>query len=468
MKKKRKILNSFKTKVTLLLILAMILSAGLCNFLIYKYALESQFNQLREKLMIIAQTTALSIDGDLISQIPLEREGVNSEPFKIIFKRLQEIKKVDPILKYVYTMAKTDKPGILQFIVDADADRHKEQSGEVVSFPGDKYDASRFSEMMKAFDGPAADKKLGTDEWGVLLSGYAPIYNSKGKAVAMIGVDIKADDVFALQKGFHEREIVILILGIIFSLIVGTLFSDKIMRRMQKLVEGTHRIRAGDFKYQVRVGGRDEISELAHDFNIMAKSLYLSNKKMHKYFYRAMQALIRVLEAKDAYTVGHSDRVAEYAEKIALKMQLPEDEVDLIRDASRLHDIGKLGIQKTVLDKKGKLTEEEWNIIKEHPVIGEDILKPVVFDKQMLAVVRYHHERYDGTGYPDQLKGADINRLASIISVADSYDAMTSDRAYRKALNKKEALAELDKGKRKQFDPMIADVFIQLLQEEGS
>ncbi|MBU1996884.1 MAG: HD domain-containing protein, partial [Candidatus Omnitrophica bacterium] len=444
----------------------LILSAGLCNLLLYKYALDSQFNQLREKLMIIAQTATLSIDGDLLMKIPLNRQGVNSEAFKIILKKLQKIKKVDPILKYVYTMTQTDKPGVLQFIVDADTDMDESKDGEIVSFPGDKYDASRFSEMMKAFDGPAADKKMGTDEWGVLLSGYAPIYDSKGKAVAIIGVDINADDVYAVQKGFHQREIVILILGIILSLIVGTLFSNTIMQRIKKLAEGTQRIREGDFKHQVRVGGRDEISELAHDFNIMAKSLFLSNKKTHKYFYRAMQSLIRVLEAKDAYTAGHSDRVAEYAEKIALKMELPEAEVDLIKDSSRLHDIGKLGIQKTILNKKDRLTDEEWNVIREHPVLGEEILKPVVFDKQMLAVVRYHHERYDGTGYPDKLKGDEINRLASIISVADAYDAMTSDRAYRKGLNKKEALVELEKGKGKQFDPKVSDIFIQLLREE--
>ncbi|MBU0468151.1 MAG: HD domain-containing protein [Candidatus Omnitrophica bacterium] len=416
--------------------------------------------------MIIAQTATLSIDGDLLMKIPLNRQGVNSEAFKIILKKLQKIKKVDPILKYVYTMTQTDKPGVLQFIVDADTDMDESKDGEIVSFPGDKYDASRFSEMMKAFDGPAADKKMGTDEWGVLLSGYAPIYDSKGKAVAIIGVDINADDVYAVQKGFHQREIVILILGIILSLIVGTLFSNTIMQRIKKLAEGTQRIREGDFKHQVRVGGRDEISELAHDFNIMAKSLFLSNKKTHKYFYRAMQSLIRVLEAKDAYTAGHSDRVAEYAEKIALKMELPEAEVDLIKDSSRLHDIGKLGIQKTILNKKDRLTDEEWNVIREHPVLGEEILKPVVFDKQMLAVVRYHHERYDGTGYPDKLKGDEINRLASIISVADAYDAMTSDRAYRKGLNKKEALVELEKGKGKQFDPKVSDIFIQLLREE--
>ena len=466
MKRKRTFLNSFKTKVTLLLILAMILSAGLCNLLLYKYALDSQFNQLREKLMIIAQTAALAIDGDLLVQVPLNKQGIESEPFKRTLEKLQEIKKVDSTLKYIYTMAKTDKPGTWQFIVDADFEAANTEGEIVTSYPGEEYDATRFPEMLKAFDQSSADMEISDDEWGTFLSGYAPVRDSNGGAIAMIGVDINADDVYAMQEGFHHRELLILFLGIILSLIVGTVFSDRITRRIKRLVEGTHRIREGDFKHQVRVGGRDEIRELAHNFNIMAKSLFLSNKKMHKYFYRAMDSLVRVLEAKDAYTMGHSDRVAEYAEKIAKGMDLPKEEVDLIKEASRLHDIGKLAVQTSILNKDGALTDEEWSAIREHPVLGENFLKPVVFDKQMLAMVRYHHERYDGSGYPDQLKGEDINRLARIVSVADSYDAMTSDRAYRKALSKDTALDQLEKGKGKQFDPEITDIFIKLMKEE--
>ena len=442
----------------------MILVGGLCNVFIYKYALDSQFEQLREKLMIIAQMAALSIDGDMLMRIPLNKEGMNTQPYRVVLELLHSIKRIDPILKYVYTMAKTDTEGIWQFIVDPDA--AELESEGITSFPGDEYDASRFSEMMKAFDGPSADRELEVDEWGALLSGYAPIRDRMGKPVAMIGVDIMADDVYAIQKEVHKREILILAAGVIFSVILGWLFSDKITRRVKKLVEGTKRIKDGDFRHQVRVGGQDEISELAHYFNIMAKSLFLSRRKMHKYFYRAMQSLVRVLEAKDVYTMGHSDRVAEYVEKIALRIHFHVDEIEVLVDAARLHDIGKLGIQKTILNKNGKLTEDEWKVIKEHPIIGEDILRSVVFDKQMLAMVRYHHERYDGTGYPDGLKGKDINIFAHIIAVADAYDAMTSDRAYRRAFSKEEALKELVKGKGKQFNPEIADAFIRLLHEE--
>ena len=461
-KKMISILNKFRTKVTLILIFSMIFSAGLCNIFIYKYTYDAQFDLLREKLMIIASTAALSIDSDLFSKVPLRKNGINSKEFKIINSQLQKIKKVDSSLKYVYTMVETSEYGVLKFVVDPDASELEDEGA--TSFPGDEYDATRFPEMLKAFDGASADTELGIDEWGVLLSGYAPILDNYGKAVGIIGVDVAADDVYEIQKALNIRIIYMLIFGVIFSLIAGTLLSNKIADRLDKLIEGTRRIKDEDFKYQVNIGGKDEISELAHSFNIMAKSLYLSRKKTHKYFYRAMQSLVRVLEAKDVYTLGHSDRVADYAERIAVKMKLSGEKIEMIKDAAYLHDIGKIGIQKTILNKKGALTTPEWDEIKMHTILGEDILRPVVFDKKMLNIVKYHHERYDGTGYPDKLKGKEIDLFAQIVSVADSYDAMTSNRAYKKAIDENEAIGEIYKGRGRQFNPKVVDAFIDLMQ----
>lgn len=455
--------RTFRARVTFVLVLAIIFVAGACNLFIYKYALDSQFQQLREKLMIIAQTAALSIDADLLMKIPLNKEGIRSEAYQDILKKMIEFKQVDPTLKYVYTMKETDKDGVWQFIVDPDA-AELEAEG-ITSYPGDTYDITRFPEMVKSLNGPSADMKLGFDEWGAILSGYAPIRDTSGKTVGIIGVDINAEDVRLIQWEVHKREALILLFGIVLALALGFVLSERMTRRLNTLVEGTRRIKDGDFRYQVKVKGGDEISELAHAFNMMSKSLFLSRKKMHKYFYRVMQSLVRILEAKDVYTSGHSDRVADYAARIALRLGLPDDEIDLLKDAARLHDIGKLGIQKAILNKKEKLTEEEWKIIQEHPVTGADILRPVVFDKQMLAIVRYHHERYDGTGYPDRLTGNAISRLTRIISIADAYDAMTSERPYRKSLTPDQAIMELKTGRGVQFDPEITDVFIQCLRD---
>jgi len=320
--------------------------------------------------------------------------------------------------------------------------------------------------MLKAFDGPAADRRFQMDKWGVTLSGYAPIRDSNGEAVAMIGVDMAADDVYLLQQRVHKREIAVVALGLVVSLFLGAFLSKRMSSRIEQLLEGTKRVADGDFRHQVRVAGHDEVSQLAHAFNIMSRCLFISRKKTHKYFYRAMQSLVRILESKDVYTRGHSDRVTDYAGKIAVELNFSEDDLELLKDAARLHDIGKLTIPNSILNKEGRLTEEEWDVIKKHPAVGADILKPVVFDKQMLSVVRYHHERNDGTGYPDQLKGKDIDLFTAVISVADAYDAMTSDRPYRKALTKEQALIELEECKGSQFSPQAVEALQRVLLKE--
>lgn len=158
-------LNSFKVKVTLVVIFAMLFAASLSNFLVSKFALDAQFQQLRDKLMIIAQTAAVAVEPEVLRSIPLNREGINTVQYKTITDKLNQIKSVNPAIRYIYTMSKTDKEGICRFIVDPDLFLEA-KTKKVISYPGDKYDATRFPDMLKAFDAPSADKKLGTDEWG--------------------------------------------------------------------------------------------------------------------------------------------------------------------------------------------------------------------------------------------------------------------------------------------------------------
>ena len=173
---------------------------------------------------------------------------------------------------------------------------------------------------------------------------------------------------------------------------------------------------------------------------------------------------MRILEAKDAYTMGHSERVAEYSKEIALEMGFSQEKAETVRRAGELHDIGKLVIDERIINKKGNLTDEEWKIVKDHPIVAEEVLRPVFIDEEMLAMVRSHHERYDGTGYPDKIKGDSINIFAQIISVADSYDAMTSRRSYREALSKEEAIEQLKKNSGTQFNTQVVKAFLKVLE----
>jgi len=179
-----------------------------------------------------------------------------------------------------------------------------------------------------------------------------------------------------------------------------------------------------------------------------------------------LMALVSAIEAKDSYTQQHSSRVTEYASKIALRMACDHDDLQRLRSLAPLHDIGKIGVSDNILNKPGRLTDEEFNHIKAHPLIGVNIVSPLGLNPEELAVIRNHHERWDGRGYPDQLKGLEIPRLARILAVADAFDAMNSDRAYRKALPPAVCLEELRNGRGSQFDPDVVAAALDVLGPE--
>ncbi len=190
------------------------------------------------------------------------------------------------------------------------------------------------------------------------------------------------------------------------------------------------------------------------------------SERIRSDFFNAVTALAQALEAKDKYTSGHSQRVAEVSSTIARQLGMAGDRIEKIRTAALIHDIGKIGVNESVLNKPGRLTDEEYKHIRLHSQTAERILKPITQDDEILSMVRHHHERYDGKGYPDGLSGDAQNqdRLPfnwSIISLADAYDAMSSDRPYRKALPPDQVLQEIKRNTGSQFDPVVVDAFFK-------
>ncbi len=181
---------------------------------------------------------------------------------------------------------------------------------------------------------------------------------------------------------------------------------------------------------------------------------------INQVYVRSIDALIKALEAKDYYTRGHSQRVTMYSVAIGKAMGLPGERVDLLRQASVLHDLGKIGVREEILNKPGRLTEEEFKEITLHPGVAVNILEPIPYFKPLLPAILHHHERFDGKGYPDRLAGEDIPLESRIMAIADTFDAMTSTRAYRKALSLEAANAEIVKCSGTQFDPDIVPVFM--------
>lgn len=199
---------------------------------------------------------------------------------------------------------------------------------------------------------------------------------------------------------------------------------------------------------------------------VIAQYTYMLRTNERKALLNSIMHIVKIVEAKDVYTAGHSVRVAEYSEKIARKLKLNEYDIEILKNIANLHDIGKIQIDLSILNKTEKLTSEDWSEIKKHPIVGFEIVKEITFLKDNADAILYHHERYDGSGYPFGIKDERIPLFAKIVSVADSYDAMTTDRPYRKALNIYEAIDELKRNIGKQFDGNVCSKMLEILSEE--
>ena len=207
-------------------------------------------------------------------------------------------------------------------------------------------------------------------------------------------------------------------------------------------------------------------AELEKKVDEQTLELRMQQQQISELFVETVTALSEAVDAKDRYTSGHSKRVAEYARMIAQRMGKSKEVQEEVYRAGLLHDVGKIRIPAGIINKAGKLTDEEYDIIKIHPVTGYHILKGIAGNSHIAIAAKYHHERYDGKGYPNGLEGENIPELARILGVADAYDAMASDRSYRKAMPQDIIRNEIVKGRGTQFDPVIADVMLQMIDED--
>jgi len=211
----------------------------------------------------------------------------------------------------------------------------------------------------------------------------------------------------------------------------------------------------------------ENLDFIAHTASVAINN-QLKSIEIEKSYFNTMRALAAAVEAKDRYTRGHSDRVKTYAVELATRLGLPGETISTIEYACLLHDIGKIGIPDYIIQKDRDLTEEEYRTIMEHPAKGEGIIQVIPFLEPARPIIRHHHERFDGTGYPDGIKAKEIELGARIIAIADTYDAMTTERPYRGPLPKDHVISVLKEQKGKQFDPELVDIFVKYLLERGN
>ncbi len=250
------------------------------------------------------------------------------------------------------------------------------------------------------------------------------------------------------------------------ALVAAAVFARLLANPIKRLADATRSFSRGDFSARVEVRSITEVGELADRFNHMAADLedYIRRLKQaaaenNELFLGTARALASAIDAKDPYTRGHSVRVNRYSVILARYHGLSEPDIADIHVASLLHDVGKIGVDDAILKKPGKLTPEEFEVMKLHTVIGANIMAPIRQMKRLLPGLRSHHERWTGAGYPDGLKGDEIPLMARIIAVADTFDAMTTDRPYQKAKGFEEAVARLNELKGSGFDEHIVESF---------
>ena len=292
--------------------------------------------------------------------------------------------------------------------------------------------------------------------YGALLS----TWTMRGIQFGFLAVQLNAD---ALLSSVTQ---VRLILTLIFTgaawvtLLVGTATASLLTRPIDQLVRSMRAVSAGDLRHRARVASRDEIGYLAQTFNEMTASLEEKTAALEETTFASMEALARAIDARDSSTFGHSARVAAISLEIADEMHLSASDREALRRGALLHDIGKIGVEDKVLRKAGPLSDAEADDMREHPRIGHDMLKGLRFLQPSLPGVLYHHERWDGTGYPTGLRGAAIPLAVRILSVADVFDALTSDRPYRQGLSSDSVIAAIRAESGLQFDPDVVTAFL--------
>jgi putative nucleotidyltransferase with HDIG domain len=269
--------------------------------------------------------------------------------------------------------------------------------------------------------------------------------------------------VFLPMAQFKRSFLLVTLLALLVVLILSVSQIRLNLIPLGKLQEGTRRIADGDFHSRVTVESRDEFDDLARSFNSMAAQIEKQFKDLKELDLGTLTALARAIDAKSSWTSGHSERVTETAMEIGREVGLSRTELDVLNRGGLLHDVGKIGVPESVLDKPGKLTDEEMTQIREHVEIGRRILEPVPGLAECMPIVVQHHEWFDGGGYPKGLAGDEISLYARIFAVADCFDAMISDRPYRSGLPVDQVLQILRDGTGKQFDPQVMDAFFRIV-----
>jgi HAMP domain-containing protein len=396
-------------------------------------------------LLNIARTGALLVDGD-VHQSVVESGRNDTAEYARLHRELARIEETNQLADPVYTLSNVERE-MARFAVISNG---REPVGKEYRL------APAIQPILRRVldQGVAAYTDVYTNEHGTWITAFAPIRDSSGRTVAALDVDFRADVYLGELAGVRRRLYLHSAAAAVLALGAGLLVARHITRPLAQVTALARGVVEGDLSGRIRIGARDEIGMLGNVFYLMIDRLRVSHKSM-------VDVLVRALEARGEEP-GSLSRLAGATLLLGGKLSLSPAQREALELGSLLHDIGEIRTPEAILEKPGTLTEAEREIVRGHPALGVDILENVPLLTPALDVVGNHHERYDGTGYPNRLAAETIPLTARIFAVVDALFAMTHDRPYRSARSAEEALHEVRREAGRQFDPRVVEAALAI------
>ena len=437
--------------ITLFSILICTLFIGALIYNVHKLDLEKSLRQSLEKL---ATTASLMVSGEIHKTI----DSVESDEYKTIQSILQKVKKANNLDSPIYTLKRDLEKNKVKCVITTDD----------VYLLGATYKLKK--EMLSVFNkAKTTSTPFYVDKTGTWVSSYAPIKDNDNRVVALLKVQHHAGYIFTELRSRLWIIITFCAIGFMVSTFLIIPLINPITKSIKELDDAAIKLETGDYDRKIDIRTNDEIGHLAKTFEHMRGKLRANIEKLQKAWINEKRAhlesiltLSRAIEIRDPYTKGHIDKVSEYAMLIGKEMGFSTNEIENLKYGCILHDLGKLDINIDILSKNSELDREETSKIRLHPEYGAEIIRGIEFLESAREIILYHHERYDGKGYPHGMKGDEIPLMARIVSLIDAFDAMTSNRPYRDGLSDDEAFAIISEESGRQFDPKICDLFLKL------
>ena len=432
--------------------------------------------ELEELLNVISSLGRAITDDDFAGFSDIVKGAFAKDQYRF-FSSLVNLEKQRLDYKSIYCIDISSKNNGFVYCIGNDDNINVNSSlGQSIDVEPSRHPAIR--RILSGIYSPTEYEVYDDPNGGLLYIGYLPVdINGTIRFVVCVEYDWSS-----FHKTLTENAILMILLGMfVLTVLCAALLGFLRKRVITPITEMQRSVRnymveknsAGVIRDMKNVPANNElglfakdVSDLTVEIDDYISEIQTSHEALKKLTYEVMDALAKAIDAKDEYTNGHSERVAIYSRMIATDLGLSEEDQEKVYNMGLLHDIGKIGIPKSIISKTTKLTEEEFELVQSHPILGYDILEKIHSEPELAFAARWHHENYDGTGYPDGKKGEEIPFLVRIIAVADSYDAMTSNRSYRKYLPQDVARAEIEKNIGTQFDPGVAKCMLAIIDSD--